>query len=237
MDLVMLDYHEGENNREYAGRVLHYNIMTLHLKPGQPLNEAELAGIFKMSRTPIHEAISMLRRDWLIDIYPQRGTRVSQIDPALVKEGFSVRKLLEAEVLRDTAGKLGRSQIQQLIKSVNTMAALADQLPDRVEDYINLDDDFHRMIYYFGGRKHTWLAIRGLMSHYDRLRYMDCIEGNIDFDRVVRDHREICDYLWMGFPDDVQPEQVVAHHMASFRGDFLERVQKHPDYFALDEVI
>ena len=76
-----------ESNREYACRVLRMNIMTFRLKPGEPLSEIEIAKLFQMSRTPVHEAITTLHNDWLIEIFPQRGTQVSRIDPALVKEG------------------------------------------------------------------------------------------------------------------------------------------------------
>lgn len=236
MELLIPNRKKDENNREFACRALRFNIMTLRLQPGQTINEGELTQIFQMSRTPIHEAISLLHKEWLVEIFPQRGTRVARIDPSLVKEGFNARRLLEAELMRDAAGKLGRSQIQQLIDNVNAMEALKDQLPERVEDYIYLDDNFHRMIYYFGGRKRTWLAIRGLMSHYDRLRYLDCMDGAYNFDQLVQQHREICDYMLMGFPDDIKPEQVVAQHMASFRGDFMDRFKKYPDYFTLEGV-
>ena len=77
-------------------RVLRMNIMTFRLKPGEPLSEIEIAKLFQMSRTPVHEAITTLHNDWLIEIFPQRGTQVSRIDPALVKEGYSTRLRLES---------------------------------------------------------------------------------------------------------------------------------------------
>ena len=43
---------EGENNREYAYRVLRQNIITLQFAPGQTLSEAELSEKLEMSRTP-----------------------------------------------------------------------------------------------------------------------------------------------------------------------------------------
>lgn len=89
MDLLVPQPRPKESNREYACRVLRMNIMTFRLKPGEPLSEIEIAKLFQMSRTPVHEAITTLHNDWLIEIFPQRGTQVSRIDPALVKEGYS----------------------------------------------------------------------------------------------------------------------------------------------------
>ncbi|MGN0975314.1 MAG: GntR family transcriptional regulator [Gemmiger sp.] len=236
MELIVPEFHQDENNRKYACRALRMNIMTLRLKPGEPLNEAELCSLLHMSRTPIHEAISTLRDEWLVEIFPQRGTRVSRIDPALVKEGYCTRLLLESDLLRDSAGKLGRAQVQQLLDCMHRMEQLRDRMPEAVDEFISLDDDLHRMIYFFGGRRHTWQAMRGLVSHYDRLRYLDALEGDFDYERVMRQHREFCDYLLMGMPDGVSAEQKVRDHMTSYKGNLLERVARHPDYFSIEGV-
>lgn len=233
MDLQVPPPRRGENNRAYAQRVLRMNIMTLRLAPGAPLKEGELSALLGMSRTPVHEALAALREEWLVEIFPQRGTQVSRIDPRLVKEGYSIRLLVEAELLRDSAGKLGRGQVQQLLEQAHRLEVLQKDRPEHVDDAIRLDDELHRMIYHFGGRAHTWQAIRGLVSHYDRLRYLDILEGNTDHERVSRQHRELCDYLLMGLPDGVDPRQTISDHLASFRGNLLQRAERYPDYFAL----
>lgn len=234
MKLLLPEPRPDENNRAYACRILRTNIMTLRLKPGEPLNEGELAAMLRMSRTPIHEAITTLHNDWLVEIFPQRGTQVSRIDPALVKEGHSTRLLLEAAVLQDTAGKIGRTQVQALLDCMRRQSQLSGRMPDAVDEFIELDDEFHRMIYFFGGRKHTWMAIRGLVSHYDRLRYLDALDGECDYERVTRQHREFCDYLLMGLPDGISAEQKVSEHLTSFRGNLLAKMAMHPGYFTLD---
>ena len=233
MNLLVPAPRKGENNRSYACRVLRMNIMTLRLQPGEALNEAELAARLQMSRTPVHEAITTLHNDWLVEVFPQRGTQVSRIDPALVKEGYSTRLLLESALLRDVAGKIGRTQVQQLLDCMRQQEALRPRMPDAVDEFIQLDDEFHRMMYFFGGRSHTWLAIRGLVSHYDRMRYLDALDGECDYDRVTRQHTQFCDYLLMGMPDDVSTEQVVGAHLTSFRGNLMAKMALHPTYLTL----
>ena len=233
MNLLIPPPRRGENNRAYACRVLRMNIMTLRLQPGEPLNEGELAALLQMSRTPVHEAITTLHNDWLVEVFPQRGTRVSRIDPALVKEGYSTRLLLESALLKDVAGKIGRSQVQQLLAGMRRQEELRDRMPEAIDEFIQLDDEFHRMMYFFGGRGHTWLAMRGLVSHYDRMRYLDALDGECDYERVIRQHREFCDYLLMGLPDGVDPEQAIGAHLTSFRGNLMTKMALHPDYFTL----
>lgn len=79
---------EGENNREYAYRVLRQNIITLQFAPGQTLSEAELSEKLEMSRTPVHEAVMMLKNEWLVDVQAQRGSSVSMIRVGLPARGL-----------------------------------------------------------------------------------------------------------------------------------------------------
>ena len=64
-----------ENNRAYAYRMLRKNIMTLQLQPGCQLSEAELCEQLAMSRTPVHEALMMLKSEWLVEVLPQQGNQ------------------------------------------------------------------------------------------------------------------------------------------------------------------
>ncbi len=237
MDLMLPPRKVGENNKEYAHRVLRKNIMNLYLKPGEILNEPALAGALEMSRTPVHEAIAALHEDWLIDIYPQKGTRVSRIDPNLVKEGYQARLLLEGSILREGAGKFGRDQIQEMLNCIYRQDELQldEPIPEKVDLFLELDDEFHHLMYVYSGKVHTWQAIRGLVAHYDRLRYLDALNGTCEYERVKRQHREFCDYLLMGMPEGINPEQKVYEHMLSFRGDLIQKSEMYPGFFTLDQ--
>lgn len=88
MPIILSKRIEKENNREYAYRVLRDNIMTLQLLPGTTINEGELAELFHTSRTPIHEAVLMLKEEYLVDVYPQSGSKISRIQLDILKEGY-----------------------------------------------------------------------------------------------------------------------------------------------------
>ncbi|MCG5481768.1 MAG: GntR family transcriptional regulator [Ensifer alkalisoli] len=55
-------------------------ILDLVLPPGSPVDEVQLAERFKLSRTPIREALVRLAGEGLIDTLPNRSTMVSNID-------------------------------------------------------------------------------------------------------------------------------------------------------------
>lgn len=124
-----------ENNRAYAYRMLRKNIMTLQLQPGCQLSEAELCEQLAMSRTPVHEALMMLKGEWLVDVLPQRGSIVSKISIPYLNEGFAMRRILEPALLRGLAGKLTPVQLDEF-------RALLDR--QNTDLYIDQDaaDDF-----------------------------------------------------------------------------------------------
>lgn len=235
MELDITPQKPDENSREYAYRLLRTNIMTLHLPPGASLNEEVLSETLQMSRTPIHEAITTLKEEWLVEVLPQRGTKVSLIDPSLMKEGYYARILLEGSVLKDSAGNLDNGQLEQLLTVLKQQEECAAASPAHrhVSRFIELDDELHHMMYSFGGRSYTWKATRGLISHYDRARYLDALTGNINYDKILTQHREFCDYMLMGLPKGVSAEQKLAEHLTSFRSNSLYTIERYRHYFAL----
>jgi DNA-binding GntR family transcriptional regulator len=60
--------------------LLRDEILDLKLAPGSPIDEVQLAERFKMSRTPIREALVRLAGEGLIETLPNRSTMVSNID-------------------------------------------------------------------------------------------------------------------------------------------------------------
>ncbi len=60
--------------------LLRDQILDLKLAPGSPIDEVQLAERFKMSRTPIREALVRLAGEGLIETLPNRSTMVSNID-------------------------------------------------------------------------------------------------------------------------------------------------------------
>src|ERR1700741_2950236 len=71
------------------------------LKPGQHLDETELATRFGVSRTPIRETLIQLASMGLVVIRPRRGAIVAELGPQQLVEKFAGMSELE-----DTCGRL-----------------------------------------------------------------------------------------------------------------------------------
>ena len=69
-----------ETGRAYALRILKQNISDTTLRPGTLLSENELSKMLGLSRVPVREALIELSKSDIIEILPQRGSRVALID-------------------------------------------------------------------------------------------------------------------------------------------------------------
>ena len=74
---------------------LKQDILWLRLKPRTTLTESELAEIYKTSKTPIREALSMLVRDELVSVFPRKGYMVTEVSLTDMRDMHQYRYILE----------------------------------------------------------------------------------------------------------------------------------------------
>lgn len=66
-----------------------------HFKPGERVNEVELAAKLGVSRTPVREALNRLARDGFMSFVPNRGFYARDITPEGVQELYELRAAIE----------------------------------------------------------------------------------------------------------------------------------------------
>jgi len=68
----------ADNLAEQISYVLADDIIKLKLKPGERILEAKIAKSFGVSRAPVREALRILEKKGLVDIFQRRGARVKE---------------------------------------------------------------------------------------------------------------------------------------------------------------
>jgi DNA-binding GntR family transcriptional regulator len=91
---------EGVSLRDYAYERIRAQILSGELAPGTSLSEAELATALHVSRSPVREAIQILERDGLVEVYPKRGTLVARPTAREARESFELRAAVEGMAAR-----------------------------------------------------------------------------------------------------------------------------------------
>jgi DNA-binding GntR family transcriptional regulator len=82
---------------------LRREILAMTLEPGSPLDEVRLSERFKMSRTPIREALLRLAADGFVTTLPNRNTIVATIDFASLPTYFEALTLMYRVTTRGAA--------------------------------------------------------------------------------------------------------------------------------------
>lgn len=74
---------------------LREDIVSLSMRPGEPLPESATAARLGVSRTPVREAIRQLAQENLVIVIPERGAFVAPVSLDDVVELFQLRQALE----------------------------------------------------------------------------------------------------------------------------------------------
>ncbi|MBF4613442.1 GntR family transcriptional regulator [Curtobacterium sp. VKM Ac-1376] len=113
--------------RDTVRHKIHDAIMDGTLVPGERLNDDELIAWLGVSRTPIREALSQLSRAGLIEMAPNRYTRVTTPNPAEVIEAMQTLGVLFGGVVRLAVPRLGagarKKILAQLDKTITELEA------------------------------------------------------------------------------------------------------------------
>ncbi len=117
-------------------------IISLQYKPGEILNETQLATLYSVSRTPIREVLHRLQQDNLIQIIPKVGAQIVQIDLQYLKKCFDVKKSLDVLSVKLAIDNSTEKDIQELWDIVHQF----DENTDNVFLLMDLDEEFHRKL-------------------------------------------------------------------------------------------
>lgn len=120
-------------------------ILDGRLKPGERLDEAGLAQLHGVSRTPVREALRQLTASGLIDTRPRKGAVVSKATPDQIESLFVAMAEMEATCARLCALSMTPVERRRLEARQEAMLALAEAGdPDA---YSDANVAFHSAIY------------------------------------------------------------------------------------------
>jgi DNA-binding GntR family transcriptional regulator len=147
---------------------LKVQIVTLALPPGSRISEADVAKALGTSRQPVRDAFSRLSKLGLLDIRPQRATRVSLISDNRVKDARFVRTALEVETIGVACQHVSDPDIARL-RQILAHQIEAIGKDDRAQ-FHRLDDAFHQEICAISRHPFVWQIISENKAHLDRVR-------------------------------------------------------------------
>lgn len=131
------------------------------LAPGERITQEDLAEKLNVSRSPVLQALRLLKKDGLLQEAPGRGLVVTQLDPVRIGHLYQVRGALDALAARLAAQR--RAKISPtLIEQGRKAAAGGD-----VKALIDADMAFHKAIYEASGNP---LLVDNALLHWIHVR-------------------------------------------------------------------
>jgi DNA-binding GntR family transcriptional regulator len=193
------------------------------IKPGQRLNEMELATRYQVSRTPLREAIRQLQMEGLIEAIPNKGARVAFMTDESVQEFFEARRVMEGFAIRQSCQHIPGADIQRLRVMVKQM-----QSNNHVADFLSncgLVVEFHTLVMSHCKNQHLMHSVNAIMQKFATIQYLVVKTRGV---HAVYDCLEkLVETLAARSPDD--SERLVIASIDLYRTLFFDEILKsHP---------
>jgi DNA-binding GntR family transcriptional regulator len=158
------------------------------LSAGARLNERLLTAQLGLSRTPLREAFKVLATEGLVELLPNRGAIVSQMDPVRLSETLAVMGALDALAGELACMNATDAQLNEIRALHYEM--LAYHARGELAGYFKFNQAIHLKIVKYSGNAVLYNTYRQLNGAMQRARYM----ANLSQERwkeAVREHEEI----------------------------------------------
>jgi DNA-binding GntR family transcriptional regulator len=148
-------------------REIKRRITELHHKPGDKLSEVRIANELGVGRSPVRSAFARLQGEGWIEISPWSGTFVRGLSDNEITEILETRIVLESYLAGLAAKRIDELELKRLRKAFTKFGDRVSR--ERMDDYLELDLQFHLAIYDAAGNK----LIRGILVNLiDKIRWI-----------------------------------------------------------------
>ena len=202
---------------EKVYEMLRSEILTCVLQPGLELHEAELAERFKISKTPVREALSNLRQEGLVRTFPRRGYQITPITFGDMNELFDIRTILEVGAAELACTRVSAAEIEELNR-------LADVVYDRSEQpslgpFIEANRKFHLAIARATGNGRLEELLARQIDALERFFYLGAQLRDVSQETAVS-HHEIVEVL--ARRDPAEARRIMIRHNDQTRQGLMQ---------------
>jgi DNA-binding GntR family transcriptional regulator len=195
-------------------------ILRGELKPGDRINEPDVALRLGVSRVPVREALKALESTGLVISKKHSGVFVRSIEEREVTELYQLRASMDA-----LAGRLLVQRLAQMPKAKQGIALLAE-----LDNSIRNMEQMHGQAYYHENLKFHWLIVEGSANKSAADIYQQVVQklhvarlGNLASEQSrlesIKEHQRILKAIRDG--DELQVSQVMQAHVELARARSL----------------
>ncbi len=180
------------------------------LKPGQRIQEKEVAAQFNVSTTPTREAFQRLAAEEYLTINARKDVLVTTVEVDRIKEVFEVVKTLDVLATRKAMGNFSAKDLEDLDKMNRDLDGFYRQ--GKISAYIKQNLKVHYRIWEACGNQFLFETLAEMGEKF--FFYSSQIYAKIDdpsfFDKSIREHVELVAAL--ARKDAEAVEKVILSH-------------------------
>lgn len=193
--------------------------ISYQMKPGERLNELDLAAQFGVSRTPVREALTRLASEGLL-VESSRGYVRKPLEVKEMADLYEARLAIERECLRLAFERATPDELQEIAAYLKASREVPSSTS--TEKLVELDEGFHLRIASMS--KNTELK-RMLVSLNERLRFVRWIDmENVGRESTQQEHAEIVSALTARDIDRAQG--ILNTHISMRRERIVDTITK-----------
>ncbi|MEG1315452.1 MAG: GntR family transcriptional regulator [Anaerovoracaceae bacterium] len=145
---------------------LQIDILSGKLKTGDKLTEKRICDEYKVSRTPVREALRQLEMDGLIENIPNKGAFVLGLSPQDIEDMHILRKVYEVQAVKWAIERITEDEMRQLEETFEFMEFYT--MKNDINKMLNINTGFHQIIY---NASHNRMLQQLLCSYQVYLKY------------------------------------------------------------------
>ncbi len=120
------------------------DIILVRFNVGDMLTEAMLAERFKVSKTPVREALNRLSLDGYVEILPHKGYSISSISFSDIHNLFQLRNIFEVGIMDEVIAKMVPDRLKKLESIANVHFDVMDE--NSFKEYLEINFKFHSLL-------------------------------------------------------------------------------------------
>ena len=164
-------------------------ILQGYFEPGEKLDQDRIAEEYEVSRTPVREAVRMLKSEGFIEVRPHRGAFIASVSRRDIWEIYQVRMLIEAEIVRQVTPIIPDSTLDDLERSLDENQSQLEA-GDKVS-HVASDIYFHETIVGLAENMLLKEILAGLNNRIVRVRRFAQLQPGYHLVESLEEHRAI----------------------------------------------
>jgi DNA-binding GntR family transcriptional regulator len=161
--------------------------VSYEFKPGEKLNEGEIARRLGVSRTPLREALNRLNMEGFLRFLPGKGFYCRELDPREIFDLYELRKSIETSAVQLSVQRAKDDEITALLQFLDGTGPEAGTRS--TIELVELDETFHERLMAMCGNTEMLRLLRNVNARIRFVRWIDMDRG--DRRLTQAEHREM----------------------------------------------